>query len=174
MDLSDKKALFVIPPFDFRDEELFETKELLEAADIQINIASSVKGICRGMLGGTIESKYQIISVATIEHDAVIFIGGDGSMTFWEDSIAHKIIIDAYNMQKIVAAIGSAPVTLANSGILAGKRVTCWKNEQVKVESRGALYTSELVTYDGKIITASTPECAAQFARSIIKGLMTI
>ena len=41
----------VIAPDQFRDEELFETKEELETAGLSTVIASKQKGICKGKLG---------------------------------------------------------------------------------------------------------------------------
>ncbi|MBU1862461.1 MAG: DJ-1/PfpI family protein [Candidatus Omnitrophica bacterium] len=165
-----KKAVMIIAPIEFRDEELFETREVLEAAGVAVTIASTITSECIGMLKGSVKPDMLIMDVRVNDFDAFILVGGIGSSCYWNDSIMHKIIIDAVALNKVVGAICIAPVTLAYAGVLEGKRVTCWKSEQGKIVSKGAIYTGARVTYDGNIITADGPTSATQFGRSLVKA----
>lgn len=168
------KVVFVVPKFQYRDEELDVTRAILEEECVETVIASTERGECLGMLGGNVCVDMVLSEVNTPEYDAAIFIGGDGCISLWNDSIAQKIAITALDYDKLCCGIGSSPVIFANAGVLIGKRVSVWKNEHRLVEGRGAYYTGSRVTYDGNIITAEGPECADQFARSIYKGLKTL
>ena len=170
----DKKVVMIIAPVDFRDEELYEPKTLLEREGVDVTIASTSATVCSGMLGKIITPHILITDIKVAEYDAIIFVGGKGATCYWDDPLAHKIIHDAVQLNKIIAAICIAPVTLANAGILRGKKATVWKTEENKLIAKGALYTGNRVEYDGKIITANGPDSATQFARSVIKELQTV
>ncbi|RLE07865.1 hypothetical protein DRJ00_07325, partial [Candidatus Aerophobetes bacterium] len=49
--LKGKKAVMVIAEKNFRDEELFEPKKILEAEGVKVIVASTSFNIARGMLG---------------------------------------------------------------------------------------------------------------------------
>ncbi len=168
-----KKVVMIIAPSDFRDEELFEPKQILEQEGVEVKIASTVMSNCIGMLGGSITPHMLITDIKAEEFDAIIFVGGKGAICYFYDSIAHKVVNDALKFNKLICAICISPVILANAGILGGKKATVWKTEGPKLLDKGAIYTANRVEYDGKIITADGPTSATQFARSIIKGLKT-
>lgn len=46
--------LLMVAPRDFRDEEFFTPRRVLEEKGAQITVASSVKEMAKGMLGGTV------------------------------------------------------------------------------------------------------------------------
>ena len=125
------------------------------------------------MLGKSITPHIMITDVKAEDYDAIIFVGGKGATCYWDDPLAHKIIHNTVQLNKIIAAICIAPVTLANAGVLRGKKATVWKTEENKLTAKGAIYTGNRVEYDGKIITANGPTSATQFARSVIKELKT-
>jgi protease I len=62
-------------------------------------------------------------------------------------------------------------VTLANAGVLSGRRATVFSSEAGKLKAKGAEYTGAKVERDGKIITGSGPEAAEEFGRAIVKAL---
>lgn len=68
-------------------------------------------------------------------------------------------------------AICIAPVTLANAGILEGKRTTAFPSVESDLKARGANYTGNPVERDGKIITGSGPEAATEFGKTIVAAL---
>jgi protease I len=104
-------------------------------------------------------------------YDAVVFIGGGGSAVYFNDPLALKIAKEAYAAGKVVAALCIAPTILANAGILQGKRVTCFRDEDASLRAAGAQYTGEGVTVDGNIITADGPKTAKDFGKAIAKAL---
>ncbi len=170
----DAKAVMIIAPVDFRDEELKEPQAILEKAGVKVSIASARAGDCYGMLGGKVVASLDLKDIKAEEFQAIIFVGGSGASCFWSDPLAHKIIHDAMRFNRIIGAICIAPVTLANAGVLEGKRATVWKAEEAKITIRGALYTGRRVEYDGNIITANGPESAEQFGRSLVKELSKV
>jgi protease I len=166
------KALLIIAPKDFRDEELFHTKEVLEKAGIKTEIASLRKGEATGMLGGRVSVDLTIDRVKVEDYDAVIFVGGSGSSVYFKNERALTIAREAFSLGKVVAAICIAPVILANAGVLKGKKATVWNGEFLKMlEAGGAKHTGRNVEIDGKIVTANGPHAAKDFGKKIAELL---
>lgn len=165
------KVVMVIAHDNFRDEELFKTKDVLESKGIKVTVASSALGLARGMLGGTIKPDILINKIDVDGYDAIVFVGGIGASEYWNSPIAHEVIKEAIEKQKVVAAICIAPVTLAKAGILKGKRVTSWPSEANKLRTEGAIYTGRDVEVDGLIVTAAGPSAAREFGGAILKAL---
>jgi protease I len=169
--LSGKNVLLIIAPSNFRDEELFDTKTELEKAGAATTIASKQTGTITGMLGGTAKATLSLSAVKASDFDAVVFVGGSGASAYFNDSTAQKIAKDAAAQGKVLAAICIAPSILANAGLLQGKDATAFSSESGNLQSKGANYTGQAVTVDGKIITANGPAAAKQFGKEIVKAL---
>jgi len=165
------KVLMIIAPKNFRDEELFHAKEELESSGNSITIASTTTDTATGMLGGTAKPDMTINDVDVDNYDAIVFVGGPGSSIYFNNPKAHEIARNAYDKGKLIGAICIAPSTLANAGLLSGKRVTSWPSEESNLKSKGANYTGSPVEKDGNIITADGPNSAREFGRTIAKSL---
>lgn len=161
----------IIAPRNFRDEELFHTKEELEASGNSVTIASTTTDTATGMLGGTAKPDITINDVNVDDYDAVVFVGGTGSSIYFNDLKAHEIARTANGKGKLVCAICIAPSTLANAGLLRGKRATSYSSEESNLRSKGANYTGNPVEKDGNTITADGPSSAREFGRMIAKSL---
>jgi len=169
--LKGKSAVMIIAERNFRDEELFEPKKILEHQGIEVTIASTSLKMATGMLGGKMNPDILLSKVKVDDYDAIIFVGGQGASQYWNDSLAHNIAKEAVEKDKILCAICIAPVTLANAGVLAGKKATVYPSERGKLEAKGAIYTGKPVQVEGKIITAEGPRAAEEFGKAIVKAL---
>jgi protease I len=72
---------------------------------------------------------------------------------------------------KVLAAICIAPVTLANAGVLKGKKATVFPSLQSQLTAQGARVVNQDVVQDGKLLTASGPKAAREFAAALVKML---
>ncbi|MEM3369826.1 MAG: DJ-1/PfpI family protein [Candidatus Micrarchaeia archaeon] len=163
------KVLMIIAPDKFRDEELFEPKNVFESKGLKVDIASKATKKSIGMLGGIANVDLDIKDIKLDVYDVVVFVGGSGASVYFEDKDALKIAEDAYKKGKIVAAICIAPSILANAGILNGKKATAFPSEKGNLIQKGANFINEGVVVDGKIITASGPKFARKFGEEIVK-----
>jgi len=173
-ELQGKKILMIIASHDFRDEELFKPRDLFLERGMKVILASSSLKTSRGMLGGTVQPDILVKEVKVEEFEAIIFVGGMGSSEYWEDPVAREIVKKAVALNKIVGAICIAPVTLANAGILEGKKATVFSSEISKLKEKGAIYTGKNVEVDGNIITANGPQAAEEFGKAIIQSLIKV
>jgi len=171
VDLTGKSILMIIAPNNFRDEELLRPKEIFKNSNAQVTIASKCVTTARGMLGATVDVDKDISEINVGDYDAIIFVGGTGASQYFDDPTAQSIANEAYNQGKLVGAICIAPSILANAGILEGKRATAFSSEADNLRNKGAEYTGDSVTQDGKIITGRGPEAAVEFGRTIAENL---
>ncbi len=166
-----KKVVMIIAPSNFRDEELFVTKKVLEDEGIEVKVASVKKTSIHGMLGGSVIPDLELDEVNLDEFDGVIFVGGIGAQFYWGYEPALKLAQEAFRKGKVIGAICIAPVILANAGILKGKKATVWPSEVRRIKAKDAIYIKTLVVKDGNVITASGPQAAEKFGEMIAQAL---
>jgi deglycase len=167
--LSGKRILFILPPRQFRDEELSTPRAFLEKSGAYVTVASSTLSPVRGMLGTIVTPEVSIEILNGADFDAVLLVGGIGSSTFWHNTAVHRTVRDAHDAGKVVSAICLAPVTLANAGLLLDKRATAYPSAKSFLEWKGAIYTGKPVETDANIVTASGPEAVEEFARTVAR-----
>jgi protease I len=171
MSLLGTKALFVLAPKNFRDEEYQEPRKILEEYGAKIEVAAKGVKIAEGVMGVKIAVDKELSEVQVENYQAIIFVGGPGSSIYFDDTVALNLAKKAVEEGKIVGAICIAPSILGNSGVLAGKRATAFSSEAGTLRAKGADYTGALVEVDGKIVTASGPEAAREFGQKIAEKL---
>jgi len=169
-----KKILIVIAFQDFRDEEYFVPKEILEKNGFTVETVSSKVGLAIGVEGGAIEVSKTAKEIETKNYDGVIFVGGPGMTEELDNLDFQKLARDFNQENKLVSAICIAPVLLAKSKLLENKRATVWSSPLDKsaikiLKENGSIYVDQPVVVDGKIITANGPEAAKDFGEAIVK-----
>ena len=165
-----KKVLMVIAPRDFRDEEFFDTKKVLEDAGIKTTVVNSTGQPSKSMFGKIVNPDKNFYDVDPKDYDAIIFIGGSGTTFYFDNKQAKNLAKDFNNSGKIVAAICIAPVILARAGVLSGKKATVFPSGKNDINAVGT-YTGNPVEKDGNIITGSGPEAAVEFGKRIAEAL---
>lgn len=166
-----EKVLIIISHADFRDEEYEKPRKVLETQGVSVTVASSDLSEAQGMLGAVVKPDVLITQVKMVDFDGVIFVGGRGASEYWNDPAAHSLARDAYSSGKVVAAICIAPVTLANAGILKGKKATVFSAQREMLQTQGAINTDKTVEIDGNIITGKGPEAAQEFGEAVAAAL---
>ncbi|MGC9019575.1 MAG: DJ-1/PfpI family protein [Candidatus Bipolaricaulaceae bacterium] len=166
-----QKVAMIITSQNFRDEELLKPKEILEKAGLKVFVVSTTRSEVRGMLGAKVTPDLLLSELSAEDYAAIVFVGGVGASQYWDDPLAHEICRKALEKGKVLGAICIAPVTLARAGVLSGKKATVFPTEAEKLREKGAIYTGAKVEKDGRIITASGPEAAKDFAKALIEAL---
>ncbi|MCL5036504.1 MAG: DJ-1/PfpI family protein [Chloroflexi bacterium] len=171
--MAEINVLFLVPARDFRDEEYAEPRKILEEAGYNIKVASTTVRNIRGRFGLEVTPDLQIEDVKHEGFDAIILVGGPGAQEFFRNMLAHQIVNNFYNAGRIVAAICIAPSTLANAGILKGKKATAYATELMTLKNQGAIVSPKVVPVEvsGCIVTANGPDASKEFGEAILKLL---
>lgn len=172
----EKKILMVIAFRDFKDEEYFVTREVLEKNGFLIETASSQKGMALGVDGGEAAIGLLPDEIAFQDYAGIVFIGGSGMFKELNSQKFHKLAKEFMENDKIVAAICIAPGLLAKAGLLNNLRATVWSSALDKsgiriLEQNGAIYEDSPVVQNGKVITANGPAAAEDFGKAIATAL---
>jgi len=172
----EKKILMVVAFKDFKDEEYFVTKEVLEKAGFLIETTSSQKGMALGTEGGEAVTTLLSSEVNPQNYEAIVFVGGSGMGKELDNQEFQKLAKEFVKNDKIVAAICVAPGLLAKAGVLNNLKATVWSSALDKslikiLKDYGALYEDLAVVQDGKIITANGPDAAQEFGEAIASQL---
>lgn len=161
------RALVVIAPEVFRDEEYAEPKRVLEEHGAEVTTASTRPGLCIGKLGMQATAEMSLADASERQWDAVLFIGGAGASVFFDDPVAHEVATSSAARGAIVAAICIAPSTLARAGLLRERRATAFASQRDDLIAHGALWSDDDVVVDGRIVTANGPAAAARFGEAV-------
>ncbi|MCD6550370.1 DJ-1/PfpI family protein [bacterium] len=176
--LKNKKIAMIIAFRDFRDEEYFVPKGILEKAGAEILTASTATGTAIGADGGETKVDILLTDLNLDELDAVLFVGGPGCLKYLDKEDSYDLLKEVVAKNKTLGSICISPVILAKAGVLKGKRATVWSSVLDKssiriLEENGAIYEDKPVVIDGKIVTANGPAAASEFAQAVIKVLTT-
>jgi protease I len=175
MKLDGKKVLIVIPHTQFRDEEFFEPKKILEDEGAKVVVASTAVRNCRGMRGGVVQSEIAIADAKPDEFSAVVLAGGSSVPEFfWNDKKLQELVAAMAQAGKVVAAICLTTVVLAKAKLLAGREATVYFLPQAieALKEAGATYVKETLIIHNNIIMAEGPPDAQRFGQAIRAALV--
>jgi protease I len=174
MKLDGKKVLMVIPHTQFRDEEFFEPKKILEDEGATVVVASTSVRTCRGMKGGVADAQVAIAEAKADDYAGIILCGGSSVPEFlWNDKKLHELVGAMAAAGKIVAAICLSTVVLAKAKLLAGREATVyWLPEAIEeLKTAGAKYVEETLLIQNNIIMAEGPPDSLRFGQAIRTAL---
>lgn len=166
------KVLMIVAQKGFRDEELLVPKEILSINHI-VKVASLTRSEAVGSLGAKIIPDLAVFEANPEFFDAVIIVGGPGSPDLAKNELVTSFVSKAFSKGKIIGGICLGPMTLANAGILFGKKATVFKS-RIGIDALrngGSEYKDVHLIIDGNIITADSPQSAGEFAQTIKKKL---
>jgi protease I len=172
----EKKILMVVAFKDFKDEEYFVTKEVLEKAGFLIETTSSQKGMALGTEGGEAVITLLPNEINPQNYEGIVFVGGSGMGKELDNHEFQKLAQEFAESNKIVSAICVAPSLLAKAGVLKGIKATVWSSALDKsfikiLEENGTIYENKSVVQDGKVVTANGPAAAQEFGEAIVSQL---
>ena len=170
-ELAGKKALFVIAPEKFRDEELAHPTTILKAKGCTIVVACSSTDEAKGMGGAKVKPDVLLKDVKAADYDAIVFVGGSGAKAYFDDEACHALAKAGVENEKVVAAICIAPSILARAGVLKGVAATAYRSQRRDLTAHGAKWVRESVVRHGKIITANGPKAARRFGEYLAQSL---
>lgn len=169
--LTGKKVLMVIAPKNFRDEEFFKPRVVLQSEGAGVVVTSKTTEEATGALGGKVKPDINLSQVNVQDYDAIVFVGGPGSSVYFNDQQVLDLAKEAVGQNKVVGAICIAPSILANAGVLQNRKATSFSSERGNLEAKGVNFVDQPVVVDGKIVTATGPQAAETFGQKLTEVL---
>ena len=113
----------------------------------------------------------QADAVSAVEFDAVIVPGGYAPDMMRRHESMVKLVRDAAQQGKVVAAICHAGWMLASAGVVRGKKVTSFFSIKDDMANAGGQWSDSEVVVDGNLITSRKPDDLPAFCREIVRAL---
>jgi protein deglycase len=180
----------------FEEIEAVTVIDYLRRAEVDVSlvavpvVATKKHTLITGAQGISVTADYDLdeyLQTAGGNLPDVVYVPGGmpGAANLGANNIILRFLQDCFNNDHLVAAICAAPVViLAKTGILAGRRYTCYPGMEdglsdycgnpgnmMKCMKNSTLVRNVPFITDGNLITGRGPGCAEQFAMEIIRIL---
>jgi protease I len=171
MRLKGKKVVLLVENL-YQELELWVPYYRLKEEGVEVIVVGS--GTSRNYLGKNgypVDVNKDAKEIDISKYDGVVIPGGYAPDMMRRFPEMVKIVKEAYEKGKVVAAICHAGWMLVSAGILKGKKVTGFFSIKDDLIAAGANYVDEEVVRDGKLITSRKPDDLPAFCREIIEAL---
>ena len=168
------KKVYVFLADGFEDIEALIPVDVLRRGGVEVVTVSTVEDsqIATSAHGVQVVADAMIDECTFDDADLLLLPGGmPGASNLYECDAVRQAVLNQHRQQKRIAAICAAPaVVLAQTGVLDGRRATCYPGfEQLLTKAE---YTADLVTVDGHVTTAEGPAAALPFAFELLSQLV--
>ena len=134
-------------------------------------VGSKAKETYLGKHGVPIKTDLSPEEANVDEYDAVVIPGGRAPDRMRINKGLVKIVKEAYEKGKVIAAVCHGPQMLIEADILRGKKATCWKSVVTDLKNAGATFIDAPAVVDGKLVTSRSPADLPKFCQETIKLL---
>ena len=170
------KRAVVITAEGFEDEEVIYPVIRLTEAGFKVDIATNGAKFVNGRLNFPLELivKYYATLVdaknlKVANYDLVLIPGGfEAPDRMRQVPEILEFVRQMNKHKKIVSAFCHGPWVLISSGILKGKKATCYPGIIDDLKNAGAVYVNEPAVIDGNIITARHPRDVGELMKAIL------
>jgi protease I len=166
------KRVAVLAENMYQEMELwYPLLRLREAGAETFVVGTGSAGEYKSKLGYPVSVDVTAEQVSAGDVDAVIIPGGYAPDLMRRYPAMVKLVKDAFDQGKVVAAICHAGWMLVSADVLRGKKATCFFAIKDDLVNAGAEYVDAEVVRDGSLITSRMPSDLPAFCRAIIEAL---
>ncbi|OGP58436.1 MAG: protease [Deltaproteobacteria bacterium RBG_13_52_11b] len=171
MRLKGKKVIVLVDDL-YQELELWVPYYRLQEEGAEVTVVGSGEGrTCTSKLGYPVTVAKEAKEIDASRFDGVVIPGGYAPDLMRRHPEMVKIVKDAYEKGKVVAAICHAGWMLASAGILKGKKVTGFFSIKDDLIHAGGNYVDAEVVRDGNLITSRKPDDLPAFCRELVEAL---
>lgn len=170
-----EKRVLVILADGFEEVEALAPIDVLRRSGASVTVAAlqykSGTSCVRGAHDVLVGCDALLSDVCTDRFDAIVLPGGmPGAKNLHESQTVTKVILDTFKRGDLVCAICASPAfVLAPTGVLEGKRATCYPG--CEAVALNAVFGKERTVRDGNVITGAGPGTALEFGLLISEAL---
>jgi len=144
--------------------------DILRRAGVEVTVAGVSPDPIVGRNGIRLVADCPIEGVKAADVDMVVLPGGaQGTEHLAKCAATQRLLKEAAQQGKYLAAICAAPTVLAGLGLITDKQVTSHPSVACKLDR--VAYREDRVVIDGRIITSRGPGTAMEFAMALVEIL---
>ena len=168
MDLKGKRAAVLVEQ-QYQELEVWYPVYRLREAGCQVTLVGPKAGHeYPSKLGYPAKADKAAADVNAADFDLIVIPGGFAPDFIRRTEAMIRLVSDAAEQGKVVAAICHGPWVLCSTQALKGRKATCFFAIKDDVINAGAKYQDAEVVRDGNIITSRKPDDLPAFVQSII------
>lgn len=167
-----KKIALIIAHEGFQQTEYNVPKKILENNGIEVITVSDEPGTATAKDQSKVTVDKTIEQINPEEFDGIFIIGGPGALDCLDNNLVHDLMKKISELKKPFGAICISPRILAHANLLTNKKATGWNGDgklQEIFNNHNVEYVKNPVVVDEKIVTATGPDAADEFAEEILK-----
>jgi protease I len=164
-------VLVFLPQNLFASSEYEQITRSLAAGGVYVRIAAADSVVCVGTNRILVAPDTRLADIRAEDYAGLVLVGGPGQTLCWDDSLLHAKLREFAASARVVAAIGTGPITMARAGILTGRRATVAPEPTAVrfIRDKGARYSFKPLVADGRLVTAARPEQARDLGRLVAR-----
>jgi 4-methyl-5(b-hydroxyethyl)-thiazole monophosphate biosynthesis len=156
----------------FEEIEASTIVDILRRSGVEVTVAGLTPDLVEGAHGMKFVPNKSIEEVAVKDFDAVVCPGGaPGYKHLRKNRRVIAMIKEAFDSNKLVAAVCASPAVLSDAGVLKGKACTIYPGMEGELEKGGGKPRKDIVVVDGNVITSRGPATALPFALKLAEKL---
>lgn len=163
-------VLVVVPPTGFAETTLRYARSSLFNVHVGTRVVSSQDG---AVLRGEMQDEFQVDGSLAQEtlapYSGLILCGGSGAPWLAREADVLRLVREAHEQDKLLAAWGQAVGALAAAGVVRRKRVTGDRSLRAAIEAAGGRYTGTQVERDGKLVTGLDDAAGFRFGKALVQ-----
>jgi len=165
-------VLFIIPQYNFVDDEYTIPKVIISRAGYTVEVASaSTKEAALGQDFMKVRPNLTIDQIDVDRYDAVVFVGGYMSKKFFENPVLIDKARQFKEKGKLICAMDNTPQFLAKWGLLKDVKVTVNPYLAKSLKDMGINYVQKDIVIDKNFITVNLYKYSDAFANDIVDEL---
>jgi protease I len=173
-DLSGKTIAFLVASEGIEQVELTEPWAAVEEAGGTPKLLSVESGQVQAFnhldRADTFTVDAVVADADPTSYDGLVLPGGVANPdALRTDDDAVAFVREFVESDRPVAAICHAPWTLAEAGVLRGRRLTSWPSLQTDLRNAGAEWVDEEVVVDGHLVTSRKPDDLPAFNEAMVE-----
>lgn len=153
----------------FEDIEALAPIDILRRGGVDVKTVSVMgSDYVETAHGITLKADAKFEDITDFENaDLLLLPGGmPGALHLKNHKGLAEVLLAHHAEGKYIGAICAAPMVLGGLGLLQGKKATCYPGFEKYLD--GAVYTADIVTIDGNIITGRGPAAALPYGYALL------
>ncbi len=151
----------------FEDSELLEPLRQLRSRGVEVDVAAPKAGPIVGKHGHQTEAHIALTEIRPEAYDLLVLPGGEAPTQLRRNAAAVAITRHFLEANKPVAAICHGPQLLVETGLMTGRRATCYPAIRHELERAGVRYEDRAVVVDANLVTSRQPRDIPAFLRAM-------